>query len=145
MPPATDSTQAKIMVKLIPSGIVSGMISAVGAVGQGSQQGSFMDSGFIGAVSGSKTGMYRHLDISGFSPADQANMGVALQDTQGNLMSLQVTDDASLVSCAATCDAAQECWAITIIGGTCTLRTGGIKLDVRSFYTNPKPGSVPGF
>jgi hypothetical protein len=145
LPPAADSASGKLLVKLIPSGIVSGTISAVGAVGQGAELGSFMGSGFIGAVVGSKSGLYRQLDLSGFSGADQAQMGVPLADDQGVVAAMPAADEAAVEACRSWCDKNQGCWAVTVISGTCTLRTGAPMLDVRSFYANPKPGSVPGF
>uniref|UniRef100_A0A383VZJ7 Tyrosine-protein kinase ephrin type A/B receptor-like domain-containing protein n=1 Tax=Tetradesmus obliquus TaxID=3088 RepID=A0A383VZJ7_TETOB len=140
---AAEGAPARLLVKLIPSGIVSGTISAVGAVGQGSEMGSFMGSGFIGAVSGSKSGLYRQLDISSFSAADQSKMGVPLADDQGVVASMPAPDAAAVEACRSWCDKNPGCWAVTVISGTCTLRTGAPLLDVRSFYVNPKPGSVP--
>jgi hypothetical protein len=143
--PAANSASGRLLVKLIPSGIISGTISAVGAVGQGAEVGSFMGAGFIGAVVGSKSGLYRQLDISSFSDVDQSNMGVPLADPQGVVATMPAADEAAVEACRSWCDKNQGCWAVTVISGTCTLRTGAPMLDVRSFYANPKPGSVPGF
>jgi hypothetical protein len=104
-----------------------------------------MGSGFIGAVSGSKSGLYRQLDISSFNADDQAKMGVPLADAQGVVATMPTPDAAAVEACKSWCDINQGCWAVTVVSGTCTLRTGAPMLDVRSFYANPKPGSVPGF